>query len=648
MQRTPEQAGPLHVEKRDGRAAPFDAGRIALSVRRALQASGRDDEALAGDLASVVVTFLQADSAGRPHKVRVPAADIAALVCEVLSGAGCHAAVLAFRAVQAQRESARRELRIRHLDVDGAVRAIPPDSSGPAASATAVSAPALNASESWSKGRVVALLATEAALAPELAGDVAASVERTLFASGMRSISSALLREWVDNELALRGLPARLGRQQFVGLSPHELRDILASGAAGSAADAAASARLFGSYALREVFPSEVRQAHEAGRLSLENLGSGGRVDSVRLSAWSLPAFRAERPRRARLASLAPRLRSLAHLASREVLIHWDGPTLSSAAAAELLWALAEPELVAAGAARVIVCLPPDRRGLAAPFLDALGAPQPGLRGPLLRLSPAGLSPDLLAEAIRREAVDGRLQFSARRAADPEASVGDAEVVTSSVALNLARVALEVGPRHVREFLTAVEELAALALSALAAQEALMQREPGPLAALTSFTGLPLARLRRSRRLALCGMPQAASLLLGDGPRGRANRLDLAAALGERLARSVDVLSDVHLGLASEASRERLGRLDLAAFPDSRDRLPLAGHRAAFRYDGAEALPAGVDPAEAGAEAARLAGLLGLEEVAPVPRCTGGSEARLAYLLAYQSAALIPDLDRCA
>jgi hypothetical protein len=144
-------------------------------------------------------------------------------------------------------------------------------------------------------------------------------------------------------------------------------------------------------------------------------------------------------------------------------------------------------------------------------------------------------------------------------------------------------------------------------------------------------------------------VPQAATVLLGDGARGRTNRLDFAAALGERLA---GVLSEsdvpVIVGRATEAARDRLGRRALGAFPEARERLPLATHREGLGYDGTELLAPSADAERVGQSAARFWRQIGLTGEAAVPRCTGSTEQRLDYLLGYLSASSpVPDLHPC-
>ncbi len=625
MQPNPD-VPPLLVRKRDGRSVAFDVQRVQTGLRRALAAAGQDDAALARDLSAVVVTYLR----GHAGEGLVGAAEIAHLVHEVLLGAGCTAAAAAFRLEQEARERSRHKLRIRGpVGADG-VRAIPPG--------------AAEDPEEWSKGRVVSLLSREAGVLGELAEEVAADVERGLFASGLRSVSPALLREWVDNELALRGHPARLGRHQFVGLASHELRDVLGSRAAGLAAEHELGARLVLSYTLREVFPPEVVRAHDEGLLDLENLRAGARLDGITLRPWSLPVLDRAADRRDRCRELPLVLRQLGHLASREVVLDWDGPALSAGDAADLLAQLAEPAGMRAVGARLVLLLPSDRPALAGPFLAAIEALRPGAAGrggaalPGLRLVVDGLPDDLLARAARLEAADARLTFVAA-APEPGLACG-------AVTINAARIALGCGPRALRDFLAGLERAAELALSALAAQQALLSSR-GVRSALRAASGLADDALPAHHRLGLCGWAEAACVLLGDGARARENRLDLAAALGERLTevrgRHASLLPVV-LAPAGAATRERLGRLDLLSFPDARDRLPLAGHRQGFRYDGAVALAPGADAAAVGGQVAGAARRLGLAGDAPAPRSTGSLEQRVLFLQSY-ARAIAPERD---
>lgn len=604
VRRDPDGAPRLVVRKRDGRRMAFAPGRLRASLAAALQTVGAAEPTLAADLCDVVVAYL----ASHPEPAPLSTARLAQLVDQVLTGAGHGAAAAAFARLAEERRSAASGLRIRPSGPEEVVRDVPPA--------------AELGGESWSKGRLIQLLANEARLDDELAQQVASDVERTLFASGLRSVSAALLREWIDNELAVRGLPARLGQRQWVGLPAHELRELLATGSSGREVERATSERLLGRYALREAVPPEVAAAHEDGRLELEHIGRGARVDALVLAPWRLPVLAAAAPaRRARLAALGPLARALAHHVARELVLVWDGPALPVSAATELLLDLAEP---APDGCALVLALPADRPATVEAFLGALQAlaatPRWGL--PRVRLPAAALSHAMLERAVAIEDVDARLQFTA--------ALPRPGLASCSVAVNLARAALDAGPRRVHDFLARLDASLALARTAIASQAALLEDGAGVRSELRRRTGLALPA---RPRLALVGLAAARRALLGEGPRAASRGADLAAAVGDRVRAALEGLQPAPtIGPADARCRARLGRLDLRAHGAARSDLPLLAERDGFRYDDFIVLAPTDDAERAGRREAEQFRLAGFDDDAPLPRSTGGSARRLAFL----------------
>ena len=79
----------------------------------------------------------------------------------------------------------------------------------------------------WNPARIVAALMEEADLPREIAEEVAERVEARVFDSGLRRLSTSLIREFVDNELMAMGLETALHRQEPVGIPRHDLRELL-------------------------------------------------------------------------------------------------------------------------------------------------------------------------------------------------------------------------------------------------------------------------------------------------------------------------------------------------------------------------------------------------------------------------------------
>ncbi len=620
----------LTVRKRDGRVVAFDGRKIAASIEAALHAVdateaggsvGRDlaqvvERSLGAEVGGVAVGTQEAGCAEATSTVRhapVEVADITRRVDDVLTGSGYERAAYAFAAVGQSRRHSRAALRIRDAGIGDGVRGIP-------------GTPEVDPGE-WSKGRIVRLLETEAALDPALAEDIAAAVERGVFGAGLRTVSPALLREWVDNELTQRGLSSRLGAHRMVGLPSHELREILASGRAGPQAEREIASRVCGQYALREVYPDDVAAAHERGLLLLEDLPWAGRVDTAVLPLSALlPALPG-------VAGMV--LRNLARLCARELVVLWDTEGAGPAEAAALFEQVCEPGLSEGAVAPIRFAVDASPRAeVAEAFVTALeqrgvSAPHRG-RPPGLRLGLVGLPEPLLLRALALEEVSDAVDFVV---ALPRPRVG-----STSITLNLARVGLRAGRGGTRAFLDGVGELATLAVDGLAARGRMTEPVTLPLATLAASLGAAPDLLGSPRpRLALAGLRAAAHVLAGDARRADDLLGDLAAAVGERLER-VSPDRPVRES-AGPAVRRLFGTADLAAHPEGRDLLPLSTARDGYRYDQAWLLPPGGDPAAVGARAARVAARLGFVRTAPLPRSTGGRDARLTFLRCLHAAA---------
>ncbi|MCI0586883.1 MAG: hypothetical protein L0323_08605 [Planctomycetes bacterium] len=255
---------PRRVRKRDGREVPFDARKIAEAIFKAIRATGGSDRRLAAELAEVVGVALSRRGPGPPH-----IEEIQDLVERVLMETGHAAVAKAYILYRDKRAQVREALAVRK-DPEG--RAAP-----------AVHPPTGGALRSWSKGKIVAALMMEADLPREVAETVASRVEDRVFASGLTRISTALLRELVDNELFSLGLGAKLRRQSLVGWPKYDLARFLKTGfssdegvlrAPGGEAERTVAGSVLARFALEEVFPASVVDRHLAGDLHLEGAAS--------------------------------------------------------------------------------------------------------------------------------------------------------------------------------------------------------------------------------------------------------------------------------------------------------------------------------------------------------------------------------------
>lgn len=275
---------PRFVRKRDGRVVAFEAAKIADAVRRATVAAGEEDAAFADDVAAVVeLAVARLPRGERGGADADPTPDIEAIqdhVERALIELGRAAVAKAYILYRDRRARARDALRVR-----------PPT---PAAHGLEV----LEADRSapWSKARIAAALVTEAEVPREVAETVATRVEERVFAAGLESISSGLIRALVDNELVELGLTAALERQEPVRLPRHDLRllfsgegercwspwlDLRERGAKASPEalerrdlEGAVAGEALRRFALRDVLDPRGRQLHLAGDFHVEDLRS--------------------------------------------------------------------------------------------------------------------------------------------------------------------------------------------------------------------------------------------------------------------------------------------------------------------------------------------------------------------------------------
>ena len=276
------------VRKRDGRLVPFQRSKIEDAVAAALQAAGAPDPGFAREVAEVVELTLLAPRPGEKggDEPRVPAIEeIQDLVERALMELGRPAAAKAYILDRDRRARIRSALRVHRSSALG----VP------------VRVRETDGVSSWSKGRIVAALMEEAELAREAAEDVAAQVERRVFDSGLKRITTGLVRELVSGELFERGWTQALSSARAIGLSRHDLRRALRGerltpwrrGATpdvrdGASLDRTLAGELLRRHALEDVLPEGAGELHRAGDLHVVDLDGLDRPRTLCLDAQLL------------------------------------------------------------------------------------------------------------------------------------------------------------------------------------------------------------------------------------------------------------------------------------------------------------------------------------------------------------------------
>jgi len=249
------------VRKRDGRIVDYDEAKLAEAIHRAARTTGHENRSLADDLAGVVTTYLE-----RYHDREIPSSEeIQRMVEKILFETG-------------HREVARAYLLFR--ETQGRVATEPAAPTGELFPSEPVLVEAATRDEvsAWGRDRISAALVKEAGLDAATAGEIASAVEQRIFREGHRRVSSSLIRELVNQELYARGHASKMRRQLVVGLPKYDLDRLVRPGAdAPRVADPDAICRVIGEttvkqYALQELHPRAVADAHVEGRIHIHEL----------------------------------------------------------------------------------------------------------------------------------------------------------------------------------------------------------------------------------------------------------------------------------------------------------------------------------------------------------------------------------------
>ncbi|KKO18370.1 MAG: anaerobic ribonucleoside-triphosphate reductase [Candidatus Brocadia sp.] len=263
-----------YVVKRDGRLVAFNEKKIADAIFKAAQAVGGEDRALADELAVVVAMFLEKKYAGQNPSIE----EIQDIVEKVLIETGHAKTAKAYILYRDKRARIRESLRVRKqtkkradtTDVSLLVDTETKDETFP-----------------WDKRKIADALEKEADLPEGVASEIAGVVEQRVFSSGLNRISTALIRELVDNELFERGYNKKLEKQAVIGMPKYDLEELIMSKNKENsniatnnpeAINLAIAENTLKQFALQEVFSRDVADAHLNGMVHIHDLGYPTRV----------------------------------------------------------------------------------------------------------------------------------------------------------------------------------------------------------------------------------------------------------------------------------------------------------------------------------------------------------------------------------
>ena len=281
--------------KRDGMVVPFSREKIVRAISRAAEEVQRRDHVEVGasmpeQMADLVIQQLsdprsEYHVAGDEQGRRIPhIEDMQDLIEIVLAEQGYAPIVAAYKRFRKHRQLARERIRVRNAQ-RAAEGGKPVDLTD--ASMLMVESVARGNSLPWDRRELIDTLVRHTDLNGEVALNVAKTVENQIIASGMRSVESTLIRELLNNELALRGYRHQLRDLSVYGVSRQFVdRLMFAKSLENSnivnnnpeAVQLGIAELVLKQWALDTVFSSDLKRAHNTGALHLHDLGYPHRV----------------------------------------------------------------------------------------------------------------------------------------------------------------------------------------------------------------------------------------------------------------------------------------------------------------------------------------------------------------------------------
>jgi len=277
-------------KKRDGTVTPFKFEKIAKAIYAAAsvvsQKEGKEaDYDLSKDLAIQVVEYLDNKESCyyvRPDKEgeRIPEIEDVQDVVEIVLAENEHSKTVAeYKKYRKARELARERIQVRkngknNLDVtDRALLLVEPITD--------------NITKPWDRGKITHQLVTEVGMLVEEANSISKAVENKVIEGNFETVTSALIREMVNNELQERGFRKQL-KDLSIYVTPRDFIEELMFNKSKEnsninsnnpeAVNLGIAELSLKQWAMDTIFSEKVKRAHDTGIVHLHDLGYPHRV----------------------------------------------------------------------------------------------------------------------------------------------------------------------------------------------------------------------------------------------------------------------------------------------------------------------------------------------------------------------------------
>ncbi|MCL5674946.1 MAG: anaerobic ribonucleoside-triphosphate reductase [Candidatus Omnitrophica bacterium] len=263
----------ISIKKRDGRLVPFDKDKIIEAIFKAAKSVGGQDRYLAEDLAEAVTMYLN-----KEFKDRIPSVEeIQDAVEKVLIKTGHAKTAKAYILYREKRQ------RIRKIK-QGIQISEEPDTLLKTKESTDLSLFVRTSGEdiiTWNREKIVSSLVRETSLDERIARTIAVEVEKGIFTSKVKFLTSPLIREMVNAKLIELGFEQERKKYTRLGLPLIDVRNIIIHPNKENAniphnpeaTNLTLAENIKKEFALLEVFSPEVSDAHMRGDIHLHDLG---------------------------------------------------------------------------------------------------------------------------------------------------------------------------------------------------------------------------------------------------------------------------------------------------------------------------------------------------------------------------------------
>jgi len=263
----------MKIRKDGGLVVPFDPGKIRQAVYKALAGTGLPSESIAEKVTVDVVAMLGEDKEVVDNK------EVQDCVEKALMRRDLGDAAKAYILYRDMRAKSRARLRVLY-----------PGVSKPSITDRSLllfQSASQNETSSWDRSRITERLMATLDMPNYKAAAIAKEVEDRVIASGIRTVSSSLIRELVNNILESEGVPGRLNDMAAYQV-PREFIDSLLKSKSNEnsnivsnnpeAVNLTLAEFILKQYALDTVYSEDVKRAHISGMIYIHDLGYPHRV----------------------------------------------------------------------------------------------------------------------------------------------------------------------------------------------------------------------------------------------------------------------------------------------------------------------------------------------------------------------------------